>query len=152
MIGISKAEQIKNLKQKYVAGTRVRLEYMDDKYAPEVGTEGTVEFVDDVGTIHVSWDNGCRLGIAYGIDSCSIVEPGLKRFFLKAYSTAIVESEETFEIDAKDLDEAQRILTKRLNRNEVDATWKYMGLEPSTYEYTFEQMKQAQTIERRSNG
>ena len=34
------------------------------------GTRGTVDSVDDTGTIHVAWDNGCHLGVVYGEDSC----------------------------------------------------------------------------------
>jgi len=29
-------------------------------------------FVDDIGSIHVRWDNGSTLAIAYGIDSAGI--------------------------------------------------------------------------------
>lgn len=35
-----------------------------------VGTQGTVKFVDDIGTIHITWDCGSSLGIVYGEDSC----------------------------------------------------------------------------------
>ena len=41
---------------------------MDDIQAPPVGTQGTVRFVDDIGTVHVSWDNGSSLGAAMGAD------------------------------------------------------------------------------------
>ena len=30
---------------------------------------GTVDFVDDMGTIHVSWDNGSQLGLVPGMES-----------------------------------------------------------------------------------
>ena len=66
-------EQINALREKYPVGTRVRLDYMDDDQAPPVGTEGTVKYVDDIGTIFVKWDNGSSLGVAYGIDDCSII-------------------------------------------------------------------------------
>ena len=39
-------------------GARVRLISMDDVQAPPAGTEGTVQYVDDAGTIHVQWDTG----------------------------------------------------------------------------------------------
>lgn len=55
-------------------GTRVRLDRMSDFQAPPVGTLGTVNRVDDTGTIHVSWDNGSSLGVVYGEDACSIVK------------------------------------------------------------------------------
>ena len=36
---------------------------MDDKWAVEKGTRGTVTQVDDAGTIHMKWDNGRTLGL-----------------------------------------------------------------------------------------
>lgn len=58
------------LRERFPAGARVRLISMQDKYAPPEGTLGTVVAVDDAGTIHVKWDNGSGLGVAYGEDSC----------------------------------------------------------------------------------
>lgn len=65
-----KKEIVDKVKKMYPKGTRVELLYMDDKQAPPVGTRGTVTSVDDIGTIHVKWDNGSSLGIAFGEDSC----------------------------------------------------------------------------------
>lgn len=59
---------IKSMKGLYPGGTRVRLIHMDDKQAPPPGTEGTVACVDDMGQIHVKWDNGCGLALIYGKD------------------------------------------------------------------------------------
>ena len=51
-------------KELYPKGTRVELIEMNDPYAPvPSGTQGTVEFVDDMGTIHMKWDNGRTLGL-----------------------------------------------------------------------------------------
>jgi len=47
---------------------------MDDPQAPPVGTLGKVIAVDDVGTIHVAWQTGSSLGIAFGQDHCRRVE------------------------------------------------------------------------------
>ena len=63
-------ETIDRLRKDYPAGCRVELVHMDDPQAPPAGTRGTVTGVDDIGTIHVRWDNGCGLGVAYGEDSC----------------------------------------------------------------------------------
>ena len=42
---------------------------MNDPHHPvESGTRGTVEHVDDMGTIHMRWDNGRGLGIVPGED------------------------------------------------------------------------------------
>ena len=55
---------IDSLKRRYEVGTRVRLISMGDDPRPlPVGTEGTVVHVDDMGTVHVAWDNGRRLGM-----------------------------------------------------------------------------------------
>lgn len=63
-------EMIEHLKKLYPAESRVELVKMDDKQAPPAGTLGTVIGVDDIGTIHVRWDNGCGLGVAFGEDEC----------------------------------------------------------------------------------
>lgn len=55
--------QIEFIKRRYPSGTTVELKNMDDQYAPPVGTKGTVTFVDDLGTIHVNWENGSTLGV-----------------------------------------------------------------------------------------
>ena len=42
---------------------------MDDPYTSlTTGDKGTVRFVDDIGTIHISWDCGSSLGAVYGVD------------------------------------------------------------------------------------
>ena len=64
------------LKARYPAGTRVELIHMDDPYNKKLvpGCKGTVRCVDDMGTIHVSWDIGSTLGVVYGEDSCRIID------------------------------------------------------------------------------
>ncbi len=57
-------------KKQYPAGTRVELVCMDDPQAPPIGTKGTVTTVDDIGTVHVNWDNGSSLGLVFGQDHC----------------------------------------------------------------------------------
>ena len=59
---------IQFLKDLYPAGTRVKLVEMNDIQAPPIGTLGTVMCVDDIGTIHIKWDNGSTLGAAYPED------------------------------------------------------------------------------------
>lgn len=61
---------IKSIKEKYPEGTRIHLENMEDPFAPvPSGTEGTVDFVDDAGQIHMKWDNGRSLALVPGEDS-----------------------------------------------------------------------------------
>ena len=59
---------IQFLKDLYPTGTRVKLVEMNDIQAPPIGTLGTVMHVDDIGTIHIKWDNGSTLGAAYPED------------------------------------------------------------------------------------
>ena len=62
------------LRMEFPKGARVELIRMDDEQAPPAGTLGTVIGVDDIGTIHVRWNTGSSLGIAYGEDVCRIVK------------------------------------------------------------------------------
>lgn len=71
MFGISE-KALELLRKEYPVGCRVELVRMNDQYQkkPAPGDRGTVKSVDDIGTIHVSWDCGSSLGVAYGEDSC----------------------------------------------------------------------------------
>lgn len=61
-------------KKQYPKGTRIELISMDDPYAPiEPGTKGTVVHVDDIGTIHMQWDNGRTLGLIPGEDKFKVI-------------------------------------------------------------------------------
>ncbi len=54
---------IQQLRQQ-TEGKRVRLVVCNDPYTNlPVGLLGTVISVDDVGTLHVKWDNGSNLGL-----------------------------------------------------------------------------------------
>lgn len=56
--------KVRMLKEQFPAGTRVVIDSMYDPYhAVPSGTVGTVRTVDDIGTIHVNWDNGSSIGI-----------------------------------------------------------------------------------------
>lgn len=60
---------IQRIKEKYTQGTRIMCDCMYDPFHPvPIGTLGTVKFVDDIGTIHVAWDNGQNLGLVLGED------------------------------------------------------------------------------------
>ena len=62
--------QLKQLREEYPVGTRVELISMDDPYRGKLGPgcQGTVRWVDDMGTIHVNWDCGSGLGLIPGED------------------------------------------------------------------------------------
>ena len=53
----------------YPPGTRLELISMDDPQAIPPGSRGTVDHVDDMGTIHMRWDNGRSLGLVPREDS-----------------------------------------------------------------------------------
>lgn len=62
------------IKKQYRPGMRVRLILMEDPYPhPQPGSLGTVAFVDDIGTVHVSWDCGSSLGLVVGVDQFQVV-------------------------------------------------------------------------------
>ena len=62
--------QAKMLKESYPKGTRILLIEMGNDPQPiEPNTRGTVECVDDIGTIHCAFDNGRHLGVVYGEDT-----------------------------------------------------------------------------------
>ena len=70
MFGFPSREVVERLRKEYPAGTRLSLISMDDPYSKlEYGDRGTVTHVDDGGTIHMRWDRGSSLGLAYGEDS-----------------------------------------------------------------------------------
>ena len=68
---ISKAA-LKALKEQYSKGICVELIHMDDPYNTELtsGSKGTVVSMNSIGTIHVEWDCGSGLGVAYDADEC----------------------------------------------------------------------------------
>lgn len=62
-------EIISCLKEQYPKGCRVKLVRMDDPYSKlKPGDLGTVDFIDDTGTIFCIWDAGSTLGVVYGED------------------------------------------------------------------------------------
>lgn len=71
-------EALHALRERFLRGTRVELVKMDDPQAPPVGTKGTVLGVDDIGSAMVAWDNGSRLSVVYGEDSCRVISDSKK--------------------------------------------------------------------------
>lgn len=66
-------DKIEFLRMLYPVGCKVVLHHMDDVQAPPSGTTGEVIFVDDIGQIHVKWENGSSLALIPGVDSFSKV-------------------------------------------------------------------------------
>lgn len=67
-------QEVERLRKQYPKGTRVELVRMNDPYTKlKPGDKGSVTWVDDAGTIQISWDCGSSLGVVYCEDSCRII-------------------------------------------------------------------------------
>ncbi len=67
--GFPNSALVEPRRTQYPKGCRVELVSMDDPYTKlRPGDQGTVSFVDDIGTVFVDWDSGSKLGVAYGAD------------------------------------------------------------------------------------
>ena len=70
-------EIVEAVRARYPKCTRVELVSMDDPYSKlKPGDRGTVNHVDDTGTVFVNWDCGSGLGVVYGVDRIRILEGG----------------------------------------------------------------------------
>ena len=60
---------VSQIKKEWPVGTKVVLDTMEDPYREmPVGLKGEVTGVDDIGTIHVNWENGSSLGVVLPVD------------------------------------------------------------------------------------
>lgn len=68
---------IEDRKNTFLPNTRVVLVNMENEPYTKLpqGTKGTVQFVDDIGTVHVRWDNGSCLGAVLEDDISPEYEP-----------------------------------------------------------------------------
>lgn len=58
------------LRKQYPVGTKIQLISMrDEKYPILPGTIGEVTHIDDMGSIHMKWQNGSSLAIIPEVDS-----------------------------------------------------------------------------------
>ena len=82
-------KMVKFIQEQYPPGTRIRLNSMNNPYAPVTpGTEGVVDVVDDDGQLHMKWDNGRTLALIPGEDSFTVLPPKLETLKLYAPLTA----------------------------------------------------------------
>lgn len=66
--------ELKALRERYPAGTRIRLKHMADAIAPvPPGTVGEVQMVDDGGNIHMIWQNGRTLSLIDVVDDFEVI-------------------------------------------------------------------------------
>lgn len=55
-------------------GDRIQLKFTDDQYTTlKPGAKGTVNFVDDYGTVHINWDEGSQLGLVPHYDEWFVI-------------------------------------------------------------------------------
>lgn len=67
---------MKQVYEKFV-GKRIRLISTNDEYTSlKPGDLGTINFIDDTGTIFAQWDNGSNLGLLPDIDRFEILFDG----------------------------------------------------------------------------
>lgn len=65
---------LENLRKQYPVGTKIQLISMrDEKYPILSGTIGEVTHIDDLGSIHMKWQNGSSLAIIPEVDSFKVV-------------------------------------------------------------------------------
>ena len=58
---------VERIRADFPIGSRVMMVYSADPLTPiDGGTEGIVSSVDNIGTIHIDWDNGSRFGVILG--------------------------------------------------------------------------------------
>ena len=68
-------KEVERIKKMYPKGTRIQIERMNDPYHPiERGTKGTVDHVDDAGTLHCTFDNGRTLGVVTDADIFHVID------------------------------------------------------------------------------
>ncbi len=67
-------KELTALREKYPIGTIVKLISMNDVQSPHVGTIGEVTMIDDMGSIHVHWQNGSTLALIPDVDSWEILK------------------------------------------------------------------------------
>lgn len=68
MFGVDR-ETLEMLRKEYPEGTKVELISLDDPYKHiPMGTVGTVNYVDDAGNLHTSWEGYGSLSLIYGVD------------------------------------------------------------------------------------
>jgi len=90
-------ENLKEIKEQYKSGMKLKLleEMKDEKYSLPDGEIGIVDYVDDIGTIHIKWECGSNLGLIPNVDKFEevekikviIIEPDEEPYIKEIYNT-----------------------------------------------------------------
>ena len=65
---------LEQLRKQYPIGTKIQLISMrDEKYPTLPGTIGEVTHIDDMGSIHMKWQNGSSLALIPEVDSFKVL-------------------------------------------------------------------------------
>lgn len=82
--------QIERIKKQFPKGTEIELISMEDSQAVPSGTHGIVDFVDDMGTIQMTWENGSSLGLIVGEDQFKVIKLSTEKIDIKEISCSEV--------------------------------------------------------------
>ena len=71
--------QAERVKQQFPKGTRIQLDSMAGEPDMPPGLKGEVAFVDDIGQIHMKWENGRSLALNVDEDSFTVLSVPKKK-------------------------------------------------------------------------
>jgi len=98
-------KKVEMLRQRYPEGTRICLDHMEDLCPVESGTCGTVQFVDDVGTLYCKFDDGRTLGVIPDVDKFHKIDQ--EQIMTDAQTEGNIECEEITETE--DIEESEEM-------------------------------------------
>jgi hypothetical protein len=82
-----------------LSGKRIKLIRMEDPYTNlSYGSEGTIDHTDDIGKIHVNWDNGSKLALIPEIDEYEILEKESTNLIKRFHQWSLIK-EDVFNIE-----------------------------------------------------
>lgn len=66
------SKTVEEIKEKYKKGMSLKLINMDGEPQMKCGLTGIVDYVDDIGQIHVNWSNGSTLALNVNVDEFEV--------------------------------------------------------------------------------